>query len=219
MVMDEVLLLVNAFFTMKKTDSLATQTSIIEELSENMRNLPLFPELRGEAAFRSCAGMRMCLANIGRLDAGNISAVGKLDHGSELQKRVYSYYVDKQETLEKIAAAICSLKDIDFPLLEAYNDSIVGKILPSYHSYLETKTNLRIRLLDKISSNAGTVCMMCEKDLAKEYGEFALEMMEAHITIPLEEHRRNIRVSLSNGRLLCPSCHKYCHLIITQYLV
>lgn len=217
MVMDEVLLLVNAFFKLKSVESPILQVEIIEKLSENMRNLPFFPTLREETAFRSYAGMKMCLANIGRFDLDKISIVGKLEHGSDMQKRVYAYYLDKQDLLEKIAAAICSLKDIDFPLLEEYNHSIIGKLLPSYHAYLESNTNLRVRLLDKISPQAYTVCMMCGKDLGKDYGEFASKMMEAHIAIPLEEHQRNIRVSLSNTRLLCPSCHKYCHIINAEY--
>lgn len=106
LVVDEVLLLVDTYFQIKKASDAAEKKQIIAQLSENMRSLPFFKEKVSNPEFRSYAGMQMCLANVGYIDPENNSKFG---HGSALQKKIFDCYVNRQFELHKLALAIVEI--------------------------------------------------------------------------------------------------------------
>ena len=96
LLIDEVLLLVDTYFQLKNVENKEERSTLVEELSENMRSLPFYPEEAKNVEVRSVAGMQMCLANVGFVDPENTSKFG---HGSALQRKVFEYYNVRQEML------------------------------------------------------------------------------------------------------------------------
>ncbi|MDO4562928.1 MAG: hypothetical protein Q4C12_03745 [Clostridia bacterium] len=205
---DEVILLVDAYFRMKEIELPSSRNECISELSNSMRSLPFYPNLRDNNAFRSCAGMSMCLANVGCIDPENSSHFG---HGSNLQKEVFNYYSNKLDELKGIATSIRSVSNHNMALREEYEDYIGGQLPVSYHCHLESvdKTVQRIK---KESINYGkSHCVICGDDLKDKYGDAAMSIMEAHIAVPLSQHRVNMNISTTDILLLCPACHRLAH--------
>lgn len=93
LVIDEVILLVDTYFQLQKIKDTSIKNELIDELSNNMKKLPFFPEFRDDEAFRSPDGMRMCLANVGYIDPNNSSKFG---HGSALQKECLNIITIKE---------------------------------------------------------------------------------------------------------------------------
>lgn len=146
LVMDEVILLVDTYFQLQEIGDASIKNELVNELSANMRKLPFFPDVRNDDAFRSPAGMNMCLANVGYIDPDNRSNFG---HGSALQKRVFEYYHDKKALLRKIAMATVVLAQEDIVLEPAYRDFIGGQIIASYHLQLERTNKVVNRVLNE----------------------------------------------------------------------
>ncbi|MBR1677455.1 MAG: hypothetical protein IJ706_09125 [Clostridia bacterium] len=88
LVIDEVILLVDAYFRIQNISSISLKRELVNELSDSMKRLPFFPDLTYLEEFRSPEGMQMCLANVGFIDPENNSKFG---HGSQLQRKVFDY--------------------------------------------------------------------------------------------------------------------------------
>lgn len=207
LVIDEVILLVDTYFQLQEINSPSVKNGLIKELSDNMKTLPFFPELKDDDAFRSPEGMRMCLANVGFIDPNNPSKFG---HGSALQKRVFEYYKDKKGLLRRIARAIISLAHTDFAIDPAFQDFIGGQIIASYHKHLEATNNTVKYVLNENIQSCQTICKMCGCDLSKTYLE-AEKIMEVHVNIPVDDYVSDLEVYPASTILLCPTCHKVAH--------
>lgn len=206
---DEVMLLVNTYFLLKEIETPSVKKDLIQELSDNMRKLPFFPELVEDPAFRSFAGMTMCLANVGFLDPDNPSKFG---HGSALQRCIFEYYSARKPTLQKLVNAINSIAPVRFPILPEYTNYIGGALLPSYHHYLEHTDKTVQRIKRDVLTEVRTTCGLCQEDLSVKYGDKAPVLLEAHIARPLSDYRSGITILSSDVVMLCPCCHKLAHL-------
>lgn len=205
---DEVILLVDAYFQIKGIESSSLRNECISELSKSMRSLPFYPDLRDDDAFRSCAGMHMCLSNVGYIDPANKLTFG---HGSALQKRVFDYYCERKEELNRIATSIRSLSCMNITLLDEYKDYIGGQLPISYHRYLEATDKTVLRLTDECLNYHRTECVVCGEDLEIKYGDDATSLLEAHIAVPLSQHHAHMSISTTDILLLCPACHRLAH--------
>lgn len=205
---DEVILLVDAYFQMKEVEHASSRNECISELSKSMRSLPFYPNLRDDDAFRSCAGMSMCLARVGSVDPNSPSMFGR---GSDLQKKVFDYYYKRKDELNGIAASIRSLSYLNIALLDEYKDYIGGQLTISYHHYLEATDKTVLRLKNECFNYHKTECVVCGEDLKIKYGDYATSLLEAHIAVALSQHRANMSISTTDILLLCPACHRLAH--------
>lgn len=207
LVIDEVILLVDTYFQLQGIKDVSIKNELISELSQNMKRLPFFPDIRSDDAFRSPDGMRMCLANVGFIDPDNPSKFG---HGSILQRRVFEYYCQQKKLLRKIAMAIVLLAQTDIALDPTCCDFIGGQIVASYHKHLERTNKVANCVLDENKRMGQTTCGLCGRELSEIYIR-AEDLLEVHINIPIEEYAFPIEVYPSSTILLCPTCHKLVH--------
>lgn len=205
---DEVILLVDAYFRMKEIELASSRMECILELSDSMRSLPFFPELHNDAAFRSCDGMSMCLARVGSVDPENPSMFG---HGSKLQKKVFNYYSGRIDELKGIAKTIRSISTCVMVLREEFENYIGGQLPISYHCHLEATDKTVLRMKKECICYHKTNCAVCGEDLKNKYGEDAPSIIEAHIAMPLAKHRLKMDIPTTDILLLCPACHRLAH--------
>ena len=205
LVIDEVLLLVDTYFQLKKVTSSSEREEHIEKLSRSMRRLPFYPEYKNNPEYRSFAGMRMCLANVGFCDPENSSKFG---HGSKLQRIVFNEYVEKQDLLHEISRAIIKVSKQNFKIDYSYSDCLYGMLLPSFHCHLE-HTNKTILSTKEILSIQNKDCYVCGNDTNKLFP--GLDLMEVHIDCPLCDCVNPEVVLPSTISFVCPTCHKAAH--------
>lgn len=205
LVMDEVLLLVDTYFQLKKISSTTERKELIEGLSKSMRQLPFYPEYRNNPEFRSCAGMEMCIARVAMCDPDNHRKFG---HESKLQRIIYDEYVDNQEVLHGIAKAIVKVSKLSFDIDYSYSKCLLGILLPSYHCYLE-RTNKVVLTVKKTLEFQKKDCSVCGSDVNKLFPGF--DLMEIHIDGPLCDCVKTDAISPSAISFVCPTCHKASH--------
>jgi hypothetical protein len=205
LMVDEVLLLVDTYFQLKKVSSPTDRKELIVELSKAMRQLPFYPEFQDNPEFRSIAGMQMCIANVGYCDPENSSKFG---HGSKLQKRVFDEYIEKQDVLHSISKAIIRISREQFYIDYSYSDCIFGMLLPSYHCYLE-RTNKVVYTVKKTLEFQRKDCSVCGSEVNKLFPGF--DLMEIHIDVPLCDCVKPDVISPSTISFVCPTCHKAAH--------
>lgn len=208
MKIDEVILLVDAYFHIIEVSANTARLEIICDLSNKMRSLPFYPELRSYPAFRSPAGMEMCLAKVGCVDPENKSAFSR---GSSLQRKVFDYYHDKKAELRETAECIISLANVGFSQMSEYSEYIGGQLPISYHCHLEATDKSVLRIKKECINYHMTKCVVCGEDLEIKYRDDATSIMEAHISTPLSQHRAHMNISTTDILLLCPACHRLAH--------
>ncbi len=208
---DEVLLLVDAYFQIKDISSSQIRKDVIEELSSNMRRLPFNPEFRSDPRYRSVSGMNMCLANVESLETKSLM------HSSKKQRLVFEYYFDKQAILHDHVRSILSVCDLEFPLLSEFSENIQGTILPSYYRYIENNDRAVLDLKKHLYTYGRSSCCVCGDDLKIKYGEDALDIMEIHLNRLLSQTYTAKSVNASELVLVCPNCHRIAHLRPENY--
>lgn len=206
--MDEVILLVDTYFCLQEVENKDTKEEMIVELSNGMRSLPFYQELRDDPSFRSVDGMKMCLANVAWADP---STNCKFGHGSISQRKVLEYYTNRKADLHANAIAIKKVASLDYPIMYEYNGFIGGVLLPSFHNNLERTSKTIKAVLKEAGNQRRTKCLICRQDLSDIYGECASALIELHINVPFPHNTPGIDVSPSDLILLCPTCHKLAH--------
>lgn len=205
---DEVILLIDVYFQLKEITSSALKREIICELSDNMRKLPFFPEYKDNPAFRSVAGMKLCLSRVGCADPNNPSNYAK---GTVLQTRVFNYYLGKAKLIHSIASAIKAVGKLEFPILSVYNENIMGRLLPSYYEHLEQYNQIILNAKKAALAQGKTNCSVCGFDLEERYPGYGQDLLEPHITLPISQLNGNEKITLSDIVFVCPTCHKLAH--------
>ena len=204
---DEVILLIDAYFSLQKVENKQVKRELVEDLSMNMRALPFYPELKALESFRSYDGMMMCLANTAYADP---EAKSKFGHGSTKQRRVLSYYRDRRDELHAYSRAIKALSSENYPLCDDYCDFIAGAMLPSFHVYLEKRNHTILAVQHEAMLQKRTTCRACGRDLQDMYEDVS-SLMEMHINLPLYQNTGELLPSPSDLILLCTACHKLAH--------
>ena len=207
LIIDEVLLLVDAYFELQYEQDSNAKKFIAETLSENMRKLPFYPEERLKPEFRSVSGMHMCLANVGYIDPNNPSKFG---HGSALQRKVFEFFTDKRDLLHKMANAIVNLSGKSFPLDYSFESSMTGIVLPSYHLLIERNNKNVAAVRREMKANGKAICNVCGINLDDYYTE-GERILEIHIDLPLYKNDSKLVVSPCDLVGICPACHKLAH--------
>ena len=205
--MDEVILLIDTYFSLQKVGNKLVKRELVEDLSKCLRALPFYPELKTYDNFRSYDGMMMCLANVAYADPEAKSSFG---HGSAKQRLVLSYYRHRKNELHVCAQAIKKLSSVDFPLCDEYFNFIAGALLPSYHIFTEKRNRTIMAVTRETKNRRGTICRVCERNMNDIY-EDASNLMEIHINMPLSQNTTKFSPSPADLVLLCPSCHKLAH--------
>ena len=192
---DEVILLIDTYFQIRDMPSTPLKKTLIQELSDTMRALPFFPELKVYPSFRSFSGMRMCLLGVAHIDPEKSASFG---HGTSLERSVYHFYSDKQSLLHSIAKTIKAISSLDFPLLPAYKNSIMGQLLPSYHEYLERNDKVVNNAKKMVMTQGKTSCSVCGCDLEAIYPGRGYELLDAHIALPIIQLNGQEKITYSD---------------------
>lgn len=65
---------------------------------------------------------------------------------------------------------------------------------------------------DKCMSYWGTICLVCDFDFGKVYGDIGKDYIHVHHIIPLSEIKQEYTVDYKNDlRPVCPNCHAMIH--------
>ncbi len=209
LVTDEVILLVDTYFQLESINTPSLRREIIKDLSDTMRTLPFFPELKEISTFRSESGMTMCLAGLRTMDSKKESSFG---HGSILQKKILEYYYEKREILHYVANAIRNIADLNFPLIATYKDNIMGQLLLSYHVNAEMNSKTVMNAKKAVLSQGKTSCSVCGCNLEEIYFGREKDLIEPHITLPVSKINGHESIALSDIVFVCPTCHKMAHM-------
>lgn len=205
--MDEVILLIDAYFSLQKVENKQVKRELVEDLSKCLRALPFYPELKSYNNFRSFDGMMMCLANVAYADPEAKSSFG---HGSAKQRLVLSYYRHRKDELHTYAQAIKKLSSVNYPLCDEYFYFVAGAMLPSFHIFTERRNRVVLAVKREMMNHRGTLCRVCERDMNDIY-EDASSLMEIHINLPLHQNTTKLSPSPADLIMLCTSCHKLAH--------
>lgn len=204
---DELILLVDAYFELESVTDPAEKMTILRELSDSMRALPFFPEYKGDESFRSVAGMTLCLAKLTDVDPLKKSRLGRATEG---MRRIFIYYYERRELLHGLANAIKRLGSYDFPIVP-FADPIMGRLVLSYHMYLEQQNRTVKNAKKMILSQGRAVCAVCGCDLEACYPGHGRELLEVHIALPAVQQDGHEKITMSDLLFLCPTCHRLAH--------
>lgn len=208
---DELILALDLYFTLKSKDLVPTNPAIIE-LSELLRSLPIHKNKPNDEKFRNPNGVTMVLWNISRSDPNTDIC---LKHGSKLQKKIWSYYIGKREYLHKVATAIrnCLPLPFEYNLMSDLDerDFIQGSILYQYHKYLDNNWQTVNRLRKRARSRGRLYCEKCGFDFYEIYGNVGDGFIECHHKIDVIYYKNNIVVKDSDFILVCSNCHRMLH--------
>lgn len=210
MVIDEVILLIDAYFKIQATSDKALQKCHREDLSATLRALPFFPEFKNNPTFRNVAGMTLLLMNIHNV----VTKKCPSNKMSKVSHDVFSRYQENQRLLNNVAQAIkyIGISGIASTFsIDITNNFIGGTVLIGYHNYLETKNNQAVRIRKNFINLNTTHCSLCMDDLSFTYGSKAASLMELHFSAPIEWYSTNMLPSENQYILLCPNCHKFAH--------
>jgi len=207
LVIDEVILIVDAYFQLKNCTDNKVRIEYLTDLSKRLKKLAFFPELVENPYFRNITGMKLLIQTVSQLESGN----QKLHNPSKTQRRVFEYYQDKTEILHGIAIGISDIGAEKILNLQDYNDFIGGSILMSKHIELERTDKTIYNVRNSLYQRKVTTCYCCHTDLEEIYGDNASELMEVHYAYPLYQYRRNHETLSSYVIPVCPICHKLAH--------
>ena len=206
--LDEVILVVNAYFEIGDVRKVTLDNPLVIELSKLLRALSIHKNTG--AIFRNVAGVQMILKNIATLDK---NAEYHLGAATKLQKKVYSYYVGNKLYLKKLANAIRTCLPLPFDYYEPidFDNFMAGNLLYLYHLYIENKSRAAIMLKEEFYNRRKSRCASCGIDLSVLYGEKGYELLEQHYTEKIINYHNGMNILPGRFVAICPTCHKIAH--------
>lgn len=206
LVIDEVILLVDTYFKINRTEEKSEKERLIKDLSDTLKRLPFYNEYKENAEFRSISGMIMCLSNVRSIDDNEGSNFG---HGSITQKLVFERYKNDQKLLSDLSSAIKDVSWVNFPIDYSFSKSEIGMLLPSYHLFTERSSKCLKALKSRLEEVNCSKCDICGRDLNDTYS--LNNLIEVHLNIPLTDYKAEMTISPSDTTVICPTCHKIAH--------
>ncbi|MBR6239548.1 MAG: hypothetical protein IKR03_02080 [Clostridia bacterium] len=206
--MDEVILLVDTYYNMRRTRNKNTKASFYRDLSNTLRQLPFYKDLQDETQFRSESAVEIMLNNILYKEINKDSVWARI---TSRQQQVMDYYQDDRYLLHDVANTIRAIVKSGLKLnIEETPDSFMGgSMLMSYHKYIETKGEQALEFLKDYRGE--TICAVCGQDISKIYGEAAKDLMTVHYSAPISWYPSALQLMSAEYLLLCPNCHKLAH--------
>lgn len=212
--LDETILALDLYFRLdgrlpnKNDDS-------VRELSELLRSLPYHQDRPKNSRFRNTSAVRFKLQNLQSI----VTGIG-LDHVSRMDRRVVSEFEKRPEQLRSIASRIVNgageLTASDFGGVDENEDDEFheGQVIFVLHRKRERDPNLRKKFIERQQAG-GLHCAIC--DLSKPGLKSPIQeaFFEVHHIVPLATAEKQRRTKLSDLALLCASCHRAIHKLIS----
>ena len=104
--MDETIMLVDAYYSMRKTGNKATKASFYKKLSASLRGLPFYPKLKKNPQFRSESAVEIMMNNMFYTETMREGVWTRL---TQKQEAVMSYYADDLDLLHDVSEAISAV--------------------------------------------------------------------------------------------------------------
>lgn len=213
---DELMLALDFYFVVEfNKATLEVEDQRVTELSDLLKQLPIFPETKKPENHRSPASVLFKLLNFARLDP---NFPGKpFPAGSKLDIVVWDEYSDNRERLVEVAAAIRenknSISNIDLERLQEEEEGQPeGGILMASHLRRDRSTSLSRKKKKQVLDQTGKLaCEICKFDFFDYYGQLGKGFAECHHLIPLSKIRPGTKTKLMDLAILCANCHRMIH--------
>jgi len=188
----------------------------IEEVSQQLRALPIERHLAADPKFRNPTGVYLKVANFVALDPD--TGTKGMSRGSKLDAEVFSEFWLTPTLLEQTAYAIRANLDgpeqregeaEEEPGLE---DAPEGRLLTRVHRTRERSRALVKRKKAEVMREKGCLaCEACDFDFHATYGERGDGFVECHHLVPVRDLRPGAKTRSADLALLCANCHRMVH--------
>ncbi|WAE73648.1 HNH endonuclease [Streptomonospora nanhaiensis] len=195
---------------------LDTSRPEVVDLSRLLQLLPLHPQEKRPANFRSPSSVRLKMANIRNWHKANTN---KKTNGSTLDRRIYQAFVEDPERMHaaarRIREGILSGELAELPPFEEETEEEIsateGRLLVRKHYARERSRTLRTQKIKQTRAQGRPIaCEACSFDFAEIYGARGDGYIEVHHIVPLH-HAGESTTRLEDLALLCANCHRMIH--------
>lgn len=209
---DELILALDLYF---RRDSLpkSAQDPDVMELSQTLRQLPLFPADQRPENFRNLASVYFKLLNFHSIATDG--AGGYPNYGAQ-DVEVWNEFADERPRLHAIAQAI--RQSAQDPRLAQSADTVEdveapeGRLLLRLHRLKERNTAIVRQRKQRAMEESGTLaCEVCDFDFGAVYGTVGTGYIECHHTVPLAQLTPGSKTRLHDLALVCANCHRMLH--------
>jgi len=184
----------------------------VQQLSEYLRSLPIYPVEDRLPEFRNAAGVSRKLGDIHSHRPGY---GGTPTSGSKLDDLIWERFLGHEAEVPALAAEIrrkaSQVPSVPEPDEEELDDfRPEGRIAYRLHRTRERSKQLRRKKVESVTRRHGRLlCEACGNDLAT-YGAVGQLVFEVHHLTPLSVTGETT-VTMSDLALLCPTCHRIAH--------
>ncbi len=186
----------------------------LEELSSQLRSIPIEIERAEDPSFRSAGAVARRLLNFVWLDP---DADGGFANGGRGAARIWEEFADDKARLATTAAAIrANLATLDQREAEEPDEDEAeaeeGAILTRVHKHRERSSKLRGMKLAQVEKETGRLaCEACDLDFGERYGSHGAGFIEVHHIRAVHTLLPGERTKLADLALLCSNCHRMVH--------
>ena len=183
----------------------------LQELSDLLQRLPLYPVATRPDNFRSPGSVRFKLGNFKNVDP---TYEGASTHGSTGEQDVWSEYADAPEARAAAVKIIAAMADGDLPPLPPEEDEegvVEGQLVYRLHRVRERNRAVVQKKKDEVfASTKRLACEACDVDFLERYGDLGEGFIEAHHTdqLALGAERATTTEDLA---VVCANCHRMIH--------
>jgi 5-methylcytosine-specific restriction enzyme A len=216
---DEIILALDLYFNPER-GSLDKSNPKVIRLSQELNNLPLFPERPDAEKFRNPNGVALKLTNFLALDPA-YPGKGMQSH-SKLDEEVFKEFANDRIRLLSIAAEIKTIAYDQVLRSKIYSieddeqtirDSVMeGQVLYKLHKVRERDQEIVLLKKQQAYSISGLLaCEACVFDFEKFYGKLGRGYIECHHRTPLSNFKVASNTGLDDLALVCSNCHRMLH--------
>jgi 5-methylcytosine-specific restriction enzyme A len=185
----------------------------IDEVSGQLRSLPIEPHLAGDPKFRNPTGVYLKVANFVALDPS--TGTKGMTRGSRLDAQVFAEFWDQPERLQEAAEAIRAnlTQPVDLELIEDdVEEAPEGRLLTREHRIRERSPALVRKKKAQVLRERGCLaCEACDFDFSVRYGERGQGFIECHHVKPVRFLKPGAKTKVDDLALLCANCHRMVH--------
>lgn len=224
---DEIILALDLYFQPDR-GSIDKHNPKVQELSELLNRLPLYPDRPDAEKFRNPNGVGLKLSNFLAIDP-LYEGVGMQSY-SKLDASVFHEFASDPERLHAIAsqirqvAANPALKQAIYTIEEDEQTSkdlvTEGQVLYKLHKVRERSKKIVQRKKEQVMDMYGHLyCEACTFDFEKKYGKLGYGYIECHHKTPLSAFDVEKETSVADLALVCANCHRMLHRAISTLTI
>jgi 5-methylcytosine-specific restriction protein A len=210
---EETLLALDLFFSLHGQNS-NDNSAAVAELSEFLRQLPYHSQAVKNPTFRNEAGVKFKVQNLrSALTGHGLSNCSKMDRVIAMEFGSDPSEVSRLS--QQIRSTVKELERDDFEMADDFlEDFYEGKSTFVAHRKIERNSKLRTSLLKKLEDDEleCEICFLSRPKLERNLHE---ALFEVHHLVPLAILNFEQKTKLSDVSLLCASCHRAIHKLMS----